>query len=561
MVHWQHGLERERELGRRARRTLLERFRNIARAFGVRRGATRRRSVGRHRLRAWSNRSIAVVGSLALHVVLIGAFLRAWSPAPPPPEEERFLEIRWVKLEKPKPKPAPPPPEPPREETRAAPKPLEIPPAPDPVPIEEPEHADVEAAAPGPVIADPLVAPAEATADEAIARLQRSSTIPRPDLASIGVGAGGGSSGGATGIEGLRGSGRGRALSLYGGSQETEDAVARGLRWLAAHQEEAGFWDSDGFQRHCTGAAPCPGPGTREYDVGVTGLTVLAFLGAGHSPEAPGLYRDAVGKALEWLLRVQGGTGGFGVEESAYFYNQAIAALALAEAYALTRNKTYREGAERAIAYIERGQQPGGGWDYGSLASGRQDLSVTGWVVMSLRTARLAGLSTSPRTLEGARRFLDAAFLPTGEGVYADSGMGAGRRGINMSAVALLSHYLLDGDPNDARARLASERILLEPPEPRALHRWSETYQSYYYWYTGTLALFQTGGTRWDAWNRLLKQALLPSQETSGHRVGSWAPEGSWIGGSGGRVYATAINVLTLEIYYRYPPLFISRRN
>ena len=36
---------------------------------------------------------------------------------------------------------------------------------------------------------------------------------------------------------------------------------------------------------------------------------------------------------------------------------------------------------------------------------------------------------------------------------------------------------------------------------------------------------------------------------------GSWDPIGAW-GGPGGRVYATAINVLSLEIYYRYARVF-----
>ena len=72
-----------------------------------------------------------------------------------------------------------------------------------------------------------------------------------------------------------------------------------------------------------------------------------------------------------------------------------------------------------------------------------------------------------------------------------------------------------------------------------------------YYWYYGSIAMFQLGGPYWKAWNGALKNALIPTQKRMGCNNGSWDPAGAW-GGAGGRVYATAINVLTLEVYYRY---------
>ena len=74
----------------------------------------------------------------------------------------------------------------------------------------------------------------------------------------------------------------------------------------------------------------------------------------------------------------------------------------------------------------------------------------------------------------------------------------------------------------------------------------------FYYWYYGTLAMFQMGGDYWRAWNKKLKSALVDHQRGDGHEHGSWDPRGAW-GFAGGRVYATAINVLSLQIYYRYP--------
>jgi hypothetical protein len=48
-----------------------------------------------------------------------------------------------------------------------------------------------------------------------------------------------------------------------------------------------------------------------------------------------------------------------------------------------------------------------------------------------------------------------------------------------------------------------------------------------------------------------MKNALVPTQKREGCENGSWDPIGAW-GTAGGRVYATAINCLSLEIYYRY---------
>ena len=75
-----------------------------------------------------------------------------------------------------------------------------------------------------------------------------------------------------------------------------------------------------------------------------------------------------------------------------------------------------------------------------------------------------------------------------------------------------------------------------------------------YYWYYGSYAMYQMGdahGDHWRSWNRAMKRAVLDSQRGDGDLKGSWDPVGPW-GGSGGRVYSTALMVLCLEVYFRY---------
>ena len=80
-----------------------------------------------------------------------------------------------------------------------------------------------------------------------------------------------------------------------------------------------------------------------------------------------------------------------------------------------------------------------------------------------------------------------------------------------------------------------------------------------YFWYYGTLALFQHGGAEWDRWNEALKVQLIARQETQGKEAGSWAPHDKW-STAGGRVYQTALCTLTLEVYYRYLPSFVTEQ-
>jgi hypothetical protein len=76
-----------------------------------------------------------------------------------------------------------------------------------------------------------------------------------------------------------------------------------------------------------------------------------------------------------------------------------------------------------------------------------------------------------------------------------------------------------------------------------------------YYWYYGTLAIFQVGGEAWKAWNVAMKSAIIDNQRKDGDFKGSWDPIGPW-GREGGRVYSTAVCVMCLEVYYRYSRVF-----
>jgi hypothetical protein len=355
---------------------------------------------------------------------------------------------------------------------------------------------------------------------------------------------------------GSRTRGKGGALDLFGGTKRTEDAVARGLLWLAAHQDGDGGWSAEGFTRHCGHFSPCMGKGLGEFDVGVTALSTLAFLGAGHAPGLQGPYRANVEKALASILASQDARGAFGARGMKFLYNHAVATFAICEAYAMTRNRKFIQPAIEALSFSASCQQPGGGWDYTEASTDRNDLSITVWQVMAFHAAEAAGLPLPGGLLDRVRGFLARASTSSGEGIYANKGIGAGRMGVNMAAAALLSKLYTGTPPGDSWVEIAADRLIKNPPDRRLLYDWERHFQSSYYWYSATLCLFHLGGKRWEAWNHFLKLEVLPLQSLAPHEEGSWAPDPNLLGSMGGRIYTTAMNVLTLEIYYRYPPLY-----
>ena len=123
-----------------------------------------------------------------------------------------------------------------------------------------------------------------------------------------------------------------------------------------------------------------------------------------------------------------------------------------------------------------------------------------------------------------------------------------------MAAIALMSRIFIDKNRNDPRLKTAADLLV------RDLPAWDGNKTDFYYWYYASIALFQMDGPSgpfWKAWNESMKNALVTNQRTGkdGCQNGSWDPIDRW-GFEGGRVYATAINALTLEVYYRYKNVF-----
>ena len=342
----------------------------------------------------------------------------------------------------------------------------------------------------------------------------------------------------------------------FGADESTEQAVEAALAWLAQAQANDGSWIAAmygagtetmalGEYRHGTGG---------RADTGVSGLALLAFLSAGHT-HRDGEYRAVVAQGLNYLLGAQMPSGDLsgakqvGNDPSVVYarmYCHSIAALALAEAYAMTRDPALLAGLSKATQYSLKAQDVrGGGWRYRPGDAG--DLSQFGWQAMVLRSSQHSGIDISTDVQRRMRTFLDSCAAGENGGLarYLPR---EGRPSATMTAEALACRLLLDY-PLNASAQVEAERMLLQ-------HLPGSEPDNVYFWYYATLALFQLQDDSWRTWNEALKGRLVATQHGPNQpQAGSWDPDSIW-GGYGGRVYSTALSCLCLEVYYRYLPMY-----
>jgi hypothetical protein len=83
------------------------------------------------------------------------------------------------------------------------------------------------------------------------------------------------------------------------------------------------------------------------------------------------------------------------------------------------------------------------------------------------------------------------------------------------------------------------------------------THENLYYSYYATQVLHHLGGDGWKDWNQKMRDPLVKAQAEGGHERGSWMFSGGDHGFKvGGRLYATAMATMMLEVYYRHMPLY-----
>jgi hypothetical protein len=277
----------------------------------------------------------------------------------------------------------------------------------------------------------------------------------------------------------------------------------------------------------------------------------LCFLGAGHT-HTEGRFQEPVTKGLKYILdkakrdetlldlrEIEGGPG---------MYAQGLASIVLCEAWGLSKDPALKQPAQFALNYIAAAQHPQkGGWRY-EYRPAEGDTSVVGWQVMALTSGRMSDLRVPTKTRQLATKFLDTVQEPGG----AFYGYTSPGRQPSTTAVGLLCRMYL-GWKHD-HAGLGEGVAYLSQIGPSA--------ENLYYNYYATQVMHHWGGPEWTKWNEKLREQLVSTQDHHGHAAGSWSPvnaDGTRRdphGDAGGRLYATCLSILTLEVYYRHLPLY-----
>ena len=294
------------------------------------------------------------------------------------------------------------------------------------------------------------------------------------------------------------------------------------------------------------------------------------FFRPGINP-ASAPYGERLNRAIDFVLECQQPDGVFtylapqnrhvhqGASHTAT-YNHAIAGLMLTEVYGQVsqeRSEKIERAVRTALTVTGRWQeepkdvpQDQGGWRYlYSIGTSGSDLSVTGWQLMFLRSARNAEFDVSDKVVAGAVRYIESLYQPQGEFYYGHISGNDRYASRGMMGVGALS-LSLGGKHNTEMARRVGDWLLERPFDTYGAtnHHYDRFHYSAYYC---SNAMAQLGGDYWRRFFPTLASTLLEAQ----------APDGSWLAESGedamyGPAYPTALSVLTLTPAYQLLPIY-----
>lgn len=352
-------------------------------------------------------------------------------------------------------------------------------------------------------------------------------------------------------------SGEGRAVIFQDLKiEKSEVGIGAGLAWLVRQQEKGGNWKlHEGY--------PDPGEPTIRTNTGATALALLAFLGDGHTP-TEGRHAKIVAKGVAFLKSIQKADGDYHDHQElgrqTAFYAHSQATIAMCEAYALTRDPSLKASCERAVKFLLDSQHPrDGGWRYQpQTGESMGDLSVTGWALMALHSARIAKINVPLDNFERATLFLESVSEQNGARYKYQPNDPLEKVSPAMTAEGLLCRQWLGWPKDHPSQRDAIAYLLSDANRPT----WAPGRRNVYAWYYTAQVLHNVGGPEWQAWYQHTSQLILQNQNGGGGEIGgSWNPNkppgsNEEYSAKAGRLYLTALSLLVLETPIRHAAIY-----
>ena len=194
----------------------------------------------------------------------------------------------------------------------------------------------------------------------------------------------------------------------------------------------------------------------------------------------------------------------------------------MAEASAMANIAETRAAAQKAVDYCTEIHQTGEGsdklaWRYHPKMEA--DTSVTGWFVMALKSAKVAGLHVNHASFDGAIKYLDSVehkaqggdpgYAPPSTYWYTVKDAHEPHR---LTAIGCLCRQFLGWKKEDLQASV--EGFVAKGGVPN----WGGNGQGVdlYYWYYGTLCVSPSrGGQLWKEWNAAMSTSLTTNSKAA----------------------------------------------
>ena len=334
--------------------------------------------------------------------------------------------------------------------------------------------------------------------------------------------------------------GRQKTLKKFGGSDVTESAVLRALRWLKKTQNADGSW----------------APGEKEA---MTGLGLLTFLAHGETPMSEE-FGPTVQKAMQYLAGQVDKWPAKVTDKkwpTTFSYSNGIVAYALSEGYGLTKIPFLKPAMEKALAYVVDGQLRNGGYSYGYNPDGKWDMSVAGWQYQAMKAGYVAGADVPglEKAIEKGLSFMEKVSFSKVNNRFGYNVPGNGTDGLQ-GAGTLCLQLLGSGDSFAAKAgvKFISEKCTVVWNNPKRKIEAAHA-NPIYAWYYQTQVMFHAGKTSWKNWNDVCAPQMIKYQ----HQEGYWECPNQDKGKFScnyDKWYTTTLAALSLQVYYRYLPTY-----
>jgi hypothetical protein len=341
--------------------------------------------------------------------------------------------------------------------------------------------------------------------------------------------------------------------------QRVDQSVDRGLEFLASQQQPDGSFPT----------LPYAQPG-------VTSLCVLAFMAHGHAPGS-GPYGERLERAVKFIVDCQKPSGLIMLAADdepqinrnvphdvgvAGTYDHAISSLTLSELFGMNPsnktaklknviNKSVQVTLEIQNWRKQRAEDKGGMRYINQYGQSDSDLSVTGWHLMFLRSARNAGFDVPETAIKDAVAYIRGTFREEyGSFTYTTTRGDVRSRGMAGAGILALGHA---GFHNSAEAKQAADSVLTYSFDLYNDNNPFPKRDRYHYsLFMCCQGMYQMGSPYWEQFFPRTVRTVLAHQQPDG----SWEPESFLRDRRFGNSYTTALVILAVGAPNQLLPIF-----